>query len=165
MGTSMTSPSQVMNMESEAGVYHMELAGLRIHVDLQWTRSRVLRRIRLTAAPEATLRVTTPVTRALEEMALGRRDRLGIPMEQRGTAFQRRVWGVVAEIPRGETLTYGQVARQVGCASPRAVGQALGANPFPLVVPCHRVVSAEGIGGFSCGIALKKALLRLEHYG
>lgn len=65
-----------------------------------------------------------------------------------GTAFQRRVWDVISAIPRGEVLTYGQVAKLIRSA-PRAVGQACGANWFPLVVPCHRVTASGGLGGFS----------------
>jgi len=71
-----------------------------------------------------------------------------LPIETVGTAFQQRVWQAISEIPCGTVLTYGQVARRIGSA-PRAVGQACGANYFPLLIPCHRVVSSSGIGGFS----------------
>jgi methylated-DNA-[protein]-cysteine S-methyltransferase len=71
-----------------------------------------------------------------------------LPLATVGTAFQRRVWQVIAAIPRGEVLTYGAVARRLQSA-PRAVGQACGANWFPLVIPCHRVTAAGGLGGFS----------------
>jgi methylated-DNA-[protein]-cysteine S-methyltransferase len=74
--------------------------------------------------------------------------RFDLPLLFRGSDFQRRVWKVIAAIPRGETLTYGQVAKHIRSA-PRAVGQACGANWFPLVVPCHRVLAASGIGGFA----------------
>jgi methylated-DNA-[protein]-cysteine S-methyltransferase len=69
-------------------------------------------------------------------------------LTEAGTAFQRRVWEVISSIPRGAVLTYGDVARRLGSA-PRAVGQACGANPFPLVIPCHRVTSSTGLGGFA----------------
>jgi methylated-DNA-[protein]-cysteine S-methyltransferase len=71
-----------------------------------------------------------------------------LPLAAVGTAFQRRVWAAISEIPPGIVLTYGQLARQVGSA-PRAVGQACGSNYFPIVVPCHRVVSSSGLGGFA----------------
>ena len=70
-----------------------------------------------------------------------------LPLAEVGSAFQRRVWQAICGIPRGRTLTYGQVAKAIRSA-PRAVGQACGANWFPLVVPCHRVVGAAGLGGF-----------------
>lgn len=74
---------------------------------------------------------------------------LGLPLRPSGTAFQRRVWDEIARIPSRQTRSYGDVARALHNA-PRAVGQACGANPFPLVVPCHRVIAAGGrLGGFS----------------
>ena len=72
----------------------------------------------------------------------------GLPLRPAGTTFQRRVWEQIAGIPLGQTQTYGQLARNLKNA-PRAVGQACGANPFPLVIPCHRVVATGGgLGGF-----------------
>jgi methylated-DNA-[protein]-cysteine S-methyltransferase len=73
----------------------------------------------------------------------------GLPLKPTGTIFQRRVWQQIAAIPCGITRTYGEVAKSLSNA-PRAVGQACGANPFPLVVPCHRVIATGGgLGGFS----------------
>jgi len=72
-----------------------------------------------------------------------------LPLRSAGTAFQRRAWAEIATIPSGETHTYGQLAQNLGSA-PRAVGQACGANPYPVVVPCHRVVATGGgLGGFA----------------
>ena len=67
-----------------------------------------------------------------------------LPLASVGTAFQKRVWQAISDIPPGVVLTYGQLARQLGSA-PRAVGQACGANYFPIVIPCHRVVSSSGV--------------------
>ncbi len=80
------------------------------------------------------------------------------------TKFQQAVWRAAAEIPYGETRSYLWVAERIGSPrAVRAVGQALGANPVPIIIPCHRVVSSsEGLGGFSGGLALKKKLLCLE---
>ena len=92
----------------------------------------------------------------------------GLPLRPSGTAFQRRVWAEIAAIPVGVTLTYGEVAKNLRNA-PRAVGQACGANPFPLVVPCHRVVaSGGGLGGFAGErggflLDVKRWLLQHEH--
>ena len=73
----------------------------------------------------------------------------GLPLKPAGTPFQRRVWEQIAAIPCGSTRTYGELARSLSNA-PRAVGQACGANPFPIVVPCHRVVATGGgLGGFA----------------
>ncbi len=75
------------------------------------------------------------------------RYRFGLPMQLGGTSFQRRVWQAMCHIPVGSTSTYGALAKSIGSA-PRAVGQACGANPLPIIVPCHRVLSASGRGGF-----------------
>ncbi len=84
----------------------------------------------------------------------------------RATPFQRAVWAQIATIPYGEVRTYGQVARALGRpGAARAVGQATGANPWPIAIPCHRVVGAGGLGGFGGGAALKEFLLHLEATG
>ena len=70
-----------------------------------------------------------------------------LPLKPQGTDHQNKVWNRVLDIPTGKTSTYGQVAKQIKSGA-RAVGTACGANPYPLVTPCHRVVSAQGLGGF-----------------
>ncbi|WP_091994131.1 methylated-DNA--[protein]-cysteine S-methyltransferase [Paraburkholderia lycopersici] len=72
-----------------------------------------------------------------------------LPLALLGTPFQQRVWDGIRAIEAGDMLTYGELARRIGSVSARAVGQACGDNPFPIVIPCHRVVSASGIGGFA----------------
>jgi methylated-DNA-[protein]-cysteine S-methyltransferase len=85
--------------------------------------------------------------------------------QQQGTAFQQRVWQAIAAIPLGETATYGQIASQIG-SGPRAVANACGANSIPLIIPCHRVVAQNGIGGFmqgkENGLSVKRWLLAHE---
>jgi methylated-DNA-[protein]-cysteine S-methyltransferase len=71
-----------------------------------------------------------------------------LPLAEAGSLFQKKVWAAISNIPRGSVRTYGQVAKHIGSA-PRAVGQACGANWFPLVIPCHRVTAAGGLGCFS----------------
>ncbi|HVL74606.1 MAG TPA: methylated-DNA--[protein]-cysteine S-methyltransferase [Noviherbaspirillum sp.] len=74
--------------------------------------------------------------------------RFDLPLASVGTDFQRRVWAAISAIPRGEVATYGQIAKLIRSA-PRAIGQACGANWFPIVIPCHRVTATGGLGGFS----------------
>ena len=84
-------------------------------------------------------------------------------LNPQGTAFQKRVWTALLTIPYGETVSYGEIARMVDCRSAQAVGQAVGANPIALIIPCHRVIAAHGkIGGYEYGIELKRHLLEWE---
>ena len=85
--------------------------------------------------------------------------------QQLGTGFQQRVWQAIADIPVGQTATYGQIAKKIG-SGPRAVANACGANNIPLIIPCHRVVAQNGIGGFmqgkENGLSVKRWLLAHE---
>jgi methylated-DNA-[protein]-cysteine S-methyltransferase len=85
------------------------------------------------------------------------------PLAPAGTPYRQLVWRALCAIPRGETRTYGDIARRVG-GSPRSVGGANGANPIPILIPCHRVVAGNGLGGYSGGDGLptKRYLLALE---
>jgi methylated-DNA-[protein]-cysteine S-methyltransferase len=104
----------------------------------------------------------TEVTRELAEYFGGERRVFDVPLAMEGSNFQRSVWRALVEIPYGATLSYGELARRVGSV-PRAVGMANGANPLPVVVPCHRVIGADGsLTGFGGGLAVKRALLELE---
>jgi len=87
-----------------------------------------------------------------------------VPVDIRGTVFQRRVWEELRRIPRGETRTYAEIARAIGApAAVRAVGSACGANPVALVVPCHRAVRSDGgLGGYAWGLPVKERLLEIE---
>ena len=90
---------------------------------------------------------------------------LNVPFAVNGTAFQKRVWQAIAAIPCGQTLTYGELAAKVG-SGPRAVANVCGANQVPLVIPCHRVVAKNGLGGFmqgkENGLSVKQWLLDHE---
>ncbi len=84
--------------------------------------------------------------------------------EWRGTSFQKKVWSALCSIPMGITVSYQEVARRIGMPQAvRAVANAVGANPYPLIIPCHRVIRSSGtIGGYFYGTEMKKALLRWE---
>jgi methylated-DNA-[protein]-cysteine S-methyltransferase len=99
----------------------------------------------------------------LDEYFAGERTDFDVPMELDGTDFQREVWSELTRIPYGETISYGELARRVGRPSaPRAVGQANGRNPIPVIVPCHRVLASNGIGGYGGGLKVKRQLLAVE---
>jgi len=100
----------------------------------------------------------------LDEYFAGTRRSFSVPLAPSGTDFQLSVWKALGEIPYAETITYAELARRVGRpAACRAVGQANGANPLPIVYPCHRVVASGGkLGGYGGGLDMKRRLLALE---
>ncbi|WP_251977839.1 methylated-DNA--[protein]-cysteine S-methyltransferase [Salinicola avicenniae] len=99
----------------------------------------------------------------LQAYLAGRRHSFNLTLAPHGSAFQLQVWQALLRIPYGETVTYGQLAERIGKAGgAQAVGGAVGANPLPLLIPCHRVVAARGLGGYRGGESLKQALLTLE---
>jgi len=100
----------------------------------------------------------------LEEYFAGHRRTLDLPLHPSGTAFQQRVWTALLDIPYGETTSYGKTAAAIGApTASRAVGLANGQNPIPIIVPCHRVIGANGaLTGYGGGLDAKRWLLALE---
>ncbi len=100
----------------------------------------------------------------LDEYFDGKRRDFDLPLAPQGTAFQEQVWRTLATIPYGETISYSQLAQRVGKPTAmRAVGAANGRNPLPIVLPCHRVIGADGsLTGFGGGLPTKQFLLQLE---
>lgn len=151
--TTITSPIGDLGLASDEGTLRYisfaeriaELPGVDVSVD-----------------DDAVLRETA---HQLAEYFGGRRTRFDLPLALAGTAFQRRVWEQLQRIPYGETVSYGHVAAELGLppGASRAVGLANGANPIPIVVPCHRVVGASGtLTGYGGGLPRKQHLLSLE---
>jgi methylated-DNA-[protein]-cysteine S-methyltransferase len=121
------------------------------------------------AWPEADWRESSrgPVVEAVRQLGeyfAGKREQFDLPLAPAGTEFQRGVWRRLQEIPYGETISYGELAKRVGNPkASRAVGAANGQNPIPIVIPCHRVIGANGkLTGFGGGLPIKEALLALE---
>lgn len=114
----------------------------------------------------ATSKITANVASQIEAYFNNARNDFNLPIVYKGTPFQRRVWRAISAIACGRVVTYGEIAKQIG-SGPRAVANACGANHLPLVIPCHRVVAKNGIGGFMSGqqdgIKIKTWLL--EHEG
>jgi len=110
----------------------------------------------------------TPLIRAaarqLSEFFNGRRHKFDLPLLPDGTEFQQRVWRALQRIPFGTTKSYGDIAAAIGQPNaPHAVGQAVGKNPIAIIIPCHRVIAADGgIGGFSSGLPMKRKLMKVE---
>ncbi|MCB0364824.1 MAG: methylated-DNA--[protein]-cysteine S-methyltransferase [Bdellovibrionaceae bacterium] len=108
--------------------------------------------------------IMTRLQAQLREYFAGKRQKFDLPLAERGTPFQRQVWRKMAQIPYGRSLSYGDLAAQVGKpGAARAVGSACGKNPWLILVPCHRVLAANGgMGGFALGLKAKQCLLNLE---
>ncbi len=109
-------------------------------------------------------RVLAEAVRQLSEYFARRRTTFDLPLVIEGTAFERAVWDALRAIPYGRTLSYGQLAANLGRPrAARAVGHASGSNPLPIVIPCHRLVRSRGeLTGFGGGLPMKRSLLELE---
>jgi methylated-DNA-[protein]-cysteine S-methyltransferase len=145
---------------SPVGYLEIETAGdalTRIH----FTKSVDLLPARREKVAEGRMR---GVMQQLEEYFAGKRKSFDIPLSPKGTAFQLEVWRALQEIPYGETRSYAEIAKVIGRPDAvRAVGAANGANPIPIIIPCHRVIGSNGsLTGFGGGIDVKRALLNLE---
>lgn len=107
--------------------------------------------------------VTEAAREQLAEYFSKKRRQFDLPLNYGGTDFQTLVWRALLDIPYGETVTYGQLSRAVGCpGGARAVGGANAKNPLPIIIPCHRVVAAGGLGGYTPSLDIKRMLLELE---
>lgn len=101
--------------------------------------------------------------REITEYLEGRRKTFSVPLAVNGTAFDKKVRTAIQATTFGKTVTYGEIAKKIGSPKAyRAVANACGRNPLPLVIPCHRVVGSNGLGGYNGGVALKKLLLARE---
>lgn len=142
------------------------VGGLRLHVD-----AGLLTRIEFDAEPVGENTddpLLDEAERQLGEYFAGERREFDLPVAADGTEFQKKVWSYLRTIPYGETVSYGQIATDLGYEAgiSRAVGAANGANPIPIVVPCHRVVGTDGkLTGYSGGVERKTILLELEQPG
>ena len=150
-------PGKIWILVTETGLREIRLSGERAPTGKEMRE----RGWKLVRRP----RWTEPARKALERYLEGREERLELRLDLAfGTPFQRRVWEAARSIPYGDVVSYADLARRSGYdRASRAVGNALGANPVPIVVPCHRIIHADqSIGGFSSGLIWKRFLLELE---
>ena len=140
-----------------------DVEGLR-HIEFPSNRHPVSRESWVPGAEGAAADILAITTQQLREYFDGARRDFELPLMPRGTDFQIKVWHALATIPFGATWSYGALARVIGKPDAmRAVGSANGRNPLPIVLPCHRVIGADGsLTGFGGGLPIKEALLRLE---
>ncbi len=140
------------------------IGGLRIHAS-----AGLITAIDFGAAKPRKVRASDPLLdRAEQQLAeyfAGERTTFDLPLASEGSEFQKKVWAELQRIPYGETASYGDIARRLGYEPviSRAVGAANGANPIPIIVPCHRVIGSDGsLTGYAGGLERKKTLLDLE---
>jgi methylated-DNA-[protein]-cysteine S-methyltransferase len=152
-------PIGVMSIAAdESGLRHIEFPSNRHPAErADWRECDA-------SASASVLEILNTTRTQLSQYFAGERRAFDLPLAPQGTAFQCEVWYALARIPYGETWTYRDLARIIGKpAAVRAVGAANGRNPLPIVLPCHRVIGADGaLVGFGGGLPIKAALLRLE---
>ena len=126
------------------------------------SRAKVLARTRVSTRAK---RHADRAVRQLREYFAGTRRNFTVPLHLEGTEFQQQAWAAMCDISYGRTMSYAQQAKAIGKPKAvRAVGSANGANPVPIIVPCHRVIASDGsLGGYALGLTMKRYLLALEH--
>lgn len=132
--------------------------------ELGFTRGRHARLLHAASRSDQTQATIERTRTQIAEYFAGTRTTFELPLAPRGSAFEQAVWNALVEIPYGQTATYGDIAARVGMPQgAQAVGRANGANPIPIVIPCHRVIGSDGkLVGYAGGMDVKEALLRLE---
>ena len=143
-------------VEAPFGAVGIQIHGVQVTIELLPKKHEV---------KQSQHKIAAQVARQVEAYFANSYNDFNFPVVYKGTPFQRRVWQVISAIPKGQVLTYGEIAKQIG-SGPRAVANACGANHLPLVIPCHRVVAKASLGGFMNGadgsLKVKKWLLKHE---
>ena len=151
-----TPPQYEAVVEAPFGAVGIQIHGVQVAIDLLPKKRE---------SKQTQHKVAAQVASQVEAYFANPFNDFNFPVVYKGTPFQRRVWQAISAIPKGQILTYSEIAQQIGSA-PRAVANACGANHLPLVIPCHRVVAKGGLGGFmngaDGGLKVKKWLLKHE---
>ena len=141
-------------------VYEMEMGALTVTSDGESVTELRFGRF---DGPQNRDEVTDETARQMSEYLAGRLTEFTVPVNPQGTPYQKLVWNALTEIPHGQTRSYGEIARAIGRKGARAIGMACSRNPISVIIPCHRVVGANGsLTGYGGGVDLKRRLLELE---
>lgn len=159
----MTDKLKLWSMSTPVGTIYLA-ASIRGLEGVFWKKPKAGEWVRSLAGPDHGTKTLAHAELELSEYFAGKRTRFTVPLAVDGTEFQKEVWAQLAKIPYGQTLSYRDVAKRVGREKAvRAVGTANGRNPISIIVPCHRVIAADGtLGGYAGGLATKTKLLELE---
>ena len=159
-------PVRALRLDSPAGALVVRESGSAI-VGLEWLRPNRPSGPRHASTGRSVSAVSALLVEAgrqLHEYFAGRRQTFDLPLSPAGSPFHQDVWRLMRKIPFGLTSTYGELAQQLGCAA-QPVGGACAANPIAILIPCHRVVAAAGLGGFSGGSGVESKRFLLRHEG
>lgn len=150
-------------LETSFGRMHLTVDAAGVLVET-WLPGRAKRKESTPHPPRAAAAALDLAKKQLDEYFARKRREFDLRFEPRGTPFELQIWKRLCEIPYGRTVSYGSIAGELGLVNgARAVGRANGANPIPIVIPCHRVIGGNGeLVGFGGGLPLKRALLELE---
>ncbi len=156
--TNSLTPEDVFTWQSPIGLLEIALIAHKVQRVSLLSQGKVSNPAPLTTLQEK-------IIHALDSYFHGQLPILDVPLDwNQGTEFQQKVWRALLQIPYGETRSYADIAHEVkNPKAVRAVGQAVGKNPWLILVPCHRVIASSGkLGGFSCGLDIKRQLLQIE---
>ncbi|AGH94544.1 methylated-DNA--[protein]-cysteine S-methyltransferase [Pseudobdellovibrio exovorus] len=150
-------------INSAVGVIYLVASEKYLH-GIFWKDQKIQKEEAASSAHSSASKILDKTECQIGEYLAGKRQEFNIPIQMDGTAFQKRVWARLAQIPYGETRSYKDIAKELKDANAsRAVGTANGRNPISLIVPCHRVISSDGtMGGYAGGLSIKEMLLNLE---
>jgi O-6-methylguanine DNA methyltransferase len=143
-------------------IFYLQILNHHLRIYIQYDNGFITR-IKIDLADKRENFSPSPIAHKFKKIIEGKLNKSSIPFCAKGTIFQKRIWTAACHIPFGEIKSYSEIANEVECGSPRAVGQALKANPLPIIIPCHRVIGKTGnLVGFSCGLEIKALLLQFE---
>lgn len=108
--------------------------------------------------------ITEKAKKQIEEYLDRKRTTFDLPFKLLGTSFQKRVWEVISCVPYGETISYREIGEKINSRGYQAIGSACGKNPLPILIPCHRILGKDNLGGFGAGLEIKQRLLKIEGF-
>lgn len=108
--------------------------------------------------------ITEKAKKQIEEYLDRKRTAFDLPFKLFGTDFQKRVWEVISCVPYGETISYREIGERINSRGYQAIGSACGKNPLPILIPCHRILGKDNLGGFGAGLEIKQRLLKIEGF-
>lgn len=151
-------------MDKYGKIYRTKIGNLAIYSNSNFITNICFNANKINSAEEKETKIIKQTFKEIKEYMEGKRKTFTIPIKPEGTDFQKKVWKALQSIPYGKICSYKDIAQKISCPNGcRAIGLANSKNPIPIIIPCHRVINANGkIGGFSGGLPIKIKLLEIE---